>query len=193
MIVSFEGIDKSGKYTQSNMLADALHVKGHKIFWQSFPRKEITFELVNYIDGHIEGEKARDRLKQHTFTEDMHEFLLDTPLLEDSIFIFDRWIHSTLAHSEMLGIDAKPYIAGLPQPDIVFFMKLNPNDPRVESYFDKEQLELVNTIYGSYTIKGPHPLWYTLDASDRIMTNHNKILHIVEEHIKKFKYAEINT
>ena len=177
MIIAFEGLDKAGKHTQSRLLYDHLiGLHRYNSVYKPFPRYDYVTHVLQEIDNNFSGNQLA-RLRQHVYAEDMHEFIDDYEIYGETVFIFDRWVHSTLAFGTATGVNATPYVQNLPKPDYVIYMHIDPDNPRVESDYSHDVLESAQQSYYSM-FKTVETL--VVNSLDTIERNHAKIVKYIE-------------
>jgi len=131
-LIIFEGIDGSGKSTQSKMLTDKLILLGYDAV--------LTFEPTNreygqklrdsFFSGRLSPEEELD-----LFVKDRKEHVekeIKPALDANKIVVVDRYMYSSIAYQGALGIDPN-YIKNLHndfiiEPDLVFIFKSNVDD-----------------------------------------------------------------
>ena len=118
LFVVIEGVDGSGKGTQSKMLAERLRKEHYRTTLLSFPRYRETEggKLVGkYLDGQLRGmEDADPRVKALIFTLDRVESrpLLEAHLQVDDVVICDRYVLSNVAHQAAFWKGSERCLAG---------------------------------------------------------------------------------
>lgn len=144
-LIVIEGVDCSGKETQSKILAEKLEGLGYKVKLLSFPNySSPACGAVNmYLNGEF-GENANDINPYSSslfFAVDrlasFYKDWKDEYECEDTIFIADRYTASNWIHQASkfdTKIEAFRFInfsknlefnlCELPEPDMVFFLKL---------------------------------------------------------------------
>ena len=102
-LIAFEGTDRSGKETQSNLLYEYLSNKGYKCKKLSFPNydNESSLFLKNYLLGKYENYPLNEYSKSMLFALDRvlsfnYNDLVDMDNYD--FIIFDRWIGSNLIY-----------------------------------------------------------------------------------------------
>ena len=104
MLIAIEGIDGSGKGTQTRLLEQRLLDAGLGVSMFSFPRYEDTFfgqEIGNYLDGKFgELEAVHPKFSSLLYALDRYETApqIEEALAEGKIVICDRYIGSNIAH-----------------------------------------------------------------------------------------------
>ncbi len=143
MIIAFEGIDGSGKGTQANLFVDDLREKGLDVMLMSFPRYDLTdFGKVvkEYLRGAFGGiNQVHPKLASILFSLDRWQSKgeIESLLATRRIVVFDRYVHSNIAHQcakcERLedGFalaawidDVEHRVFRLPRPNIVIQLEL---------------------------------------------------------------------
>lgn len=144
-LIVFEGIDGSGKHTQSKELINTLKDMGKKSVLIHFPCYSETFfgkEVGNYLNG-VYGslEEIHPKLASMLYAGDRFEkknYLL-SELSKDTIIVCDRYVPSNIAHHAAKFPDSereefKKWIEnleynvyGLPRPELVLFLDMPPN------------------------------------------------------------------
>lgn len=130
VLINFEGVDGSGKRTQSRLLKDALLQRGFKVAVFSYP--DYGSEYGKRIKAFLEREVELSVEEQFLL------FLLDIVkdqgrvrgLLQDGwVVILDRYFLSTLAYQSASGFDyeaAKEVVKllNLTTPSLVFYLEV---------------------------------------------------------------------
>ena len=143
LIIVIEGIDGSGKETQSKLLKENLIRDNQKVIVQSFPnyQSEGCQPVKLYLKGAL-GEKATDvNAYQSSVLFAVDRFCtmrqLTQSLESNSIIIFDRYVSSNMLHQGGKIQDKKELekflkwldnfefnTMALPRPDIIFFLNM---------------------------------------------------------------------
>ena len=141
-LIAIEGIDGSGKGTQSRRLADALRGEGRRVALLSFPRYEETFfgaRIGDFLNGRFGSLEAVDPfLAALLFAGDRLEskpVLLDALANHDAV-VLDRYVASNVAHqgakrdgaerAELIRRIERVEFAlnALPRPDVTVWLDL---------------------------------------------------------------------
>lgn len=128
LFIVIEGLDQSGKKTQTNLLASRLRKAGYSVEMISFPdyTTPIGREIRKYLDG------KRD------FAPEIRQFLyvanrwerkndLENWLRKGKIVIADRYMQSNLAYGLVNGLDLQWMITleqGLPKADVTIVLDI---------------------------------------------------------------------
>ena len=103
-LIAIEGIDGSGKGTQSRLLVDALHAAGRRAALLSFPRYSETFfgaRIGDFLNGRFGSLEAVDPfLASLLFAGDRLESkpVLEAALAANDVVVLDRYVASNVAH-----------------------------------------------------------------------------------------------
>jgi len=142
MLVAIEGIDGSGKGTQSRRLASALERSGLRVRLLSFPRyQETAFgrQVGRFLDGRFGPlDQVHPLLVSLLFAGDRFESraVLQEAMDANDVVILDRYVASNVAHQtakvegeERLELRAwiehlEFTLYGLPRPDRVILLDL---------------------------------------------------------------------
>ncbi|WP_460097591.1 dTMP kinase [Pseudomonas sp. H3_C08] len=143
-IIAIEGIDGSGKNTQSNKILQGFLDNGFKCEKMSFPRYGETFfgrEVGRYLNGEFGSlESISPKLSAMLYAGDRHESRDDilSKIAGNGILICDRYVYSNVAHqSAKLSTEARDEISQwieelefkiykLPKPDLTIFLDVPP-------------------------------------------------------------------
>ena len=131
LFIVFEGLDRAGKSTQVNMLESFLKNMGKNTELMKFPdRSTLCGKIINDLlqDRTLNLE---DEAFHTLFCTNRWEKKLDIidKLKKGSNLVVDRYAYSGVAYSTAKGLDiswTKNGDVGLPRPDIVFYMDLDP-------------------------------------------------------------------
>lgn len=144
MIVAFEGLDGSGKGTQSQILSAKMSAKGIDNSLYSFPNYKGTnfgLEVGKYLNG---GFGALDEIPPQfpvmLYAMDRFEMKksIMTDINEGASIIFDRYVPSNIAHQAVKfpenqrktfadWVKRLEYnILEMPSPDVIIFLDVDP-------------------------------------------------------------------
>jgi len=144
-LIAIEGIDGSGKRTQVELLATALHEAGIEVYSTGFPQYDSWFgkmvgqflngELgsLDYVDPHFSALLyAGDRFEA--------KVAIETELHQGKVVLIDRYVGSNLAHQTARVAPEKRQdfrrwichleyeIYGLPREDRVIYLRVPPRE-----------------------------------------------------------------
>ncbi len=154
MLIAIEGIDGSGKGTQSRRLVETLKTQGWDVILFSFPRYTDTrfgAMVGEYLDGKF-GVDVHPKLSAILYALDRHESLaeLNAQLAVRDAIICDRFVPSNLAHqcAKLKGAEAQDLAKWLvevehghfniPVPDLVLCLDI-PVEYAVQLIAKKQQ------------------------------------------------------
>jgi len=172
MLIAFEGLDQSGKETQSRLLRERLERDGRRVQSLSFPEYHtpIGREIRQALDG------ARD------FTPDVMQLLyvanrlefkpqIDAWLAAGDAVVCDRYCASSIAYGEAQGLDPV-WLAeiqrSLPKATITVLLDIAPETAvrRKSKGRDKYEsdLGLLSRVRESYRRQAVAADWCRIDA-----------------------------
>ena len=172
-LISFEGIDASGKETQALMLTEYLIEKGYKVEFVSFPR--YSTPIGNTIRDALKGDIEISPEAHHMLYEvDRVDYMQRIKWLEDGgydFLILDRFTHSNIAFGVANNLSynwlniLQEYVR---KPDLVFLLDIPVEESvrRREGREDlfEEDLEFLNRARMTYTLLAKNdptmvPIW----------------------------------
>lgn len=191
VIIAFEGLDKSGKYSQSELLAEYLRNQGYKVVKSEFHRYDTpTGELIMKwlrkeweVDQHtIEMIMAADKQAQQSWFQKLEQQGVD-------YLILDRYLASQQAYAFANGVDLE-WILQLQKyvkkPDIEIYIDIDPEESmrrkgkhnggkndRYES--DRELLTRVREFYLTHPIHYQSQ-WIVVDGHKSMEEVHQEIV-----------------
>jgi len=146
-----EGLDRSGKSTQCDLLVRELREKyNHPSILYRFPNRSTSIgqTINNYLSS---KQDLSDKSIHLLFSANRWEF--ETAMLnhiqEGNILIVDRYCYSGVAYSSAKGLDLNWCISadrGLPRPDLVLFLDISLEDIKKRGEFGKERYEDTNFL-----------------------------------------------
>ena len=101
MLVVIEGMDGSGKATQTTLLCDKLRASGYAVDTMAFPQygKSHGAELVSkYLAGELGDTSPYAASMFYALDRAEHRAMLMTKLMANDVVICDRYVSSNLAH-----------------------------------------------------------------------------------------------
>ncbi|KAI5628318.1 thymidylate kinase [Silurus asotus] len=192
-LIVLEGVDKAGKTTQCKQLVHALQQSGRPAEMMRFPDR--TTQIGQLISCYLE---KKNNLEDHTvhllFSANRWEMvpLIKKKLDQGIILVVDRYAFSGVAFTS-----AKPGFTlewckqpdvGLPKPDLVMFLQLNPNVAAERGEFGTERYEtsvFQRTVQQRFEqlMKDTSVNWKVIDAARSIEEVHNDIKVLCENSI----------
>lgn len=171
-LLAFEGLDQSGKQTQSGRVADSLRARGQRVEFLTFP--EYTTAIGQEIGRVMQGERhyEADTL-QLLYIANRYEFrpTLEQWLAEGAVVICDRYLASSVAYGEAQGLDPAWVLdvqRGLPQPALTIVLDIAPETSlrRKQAARDKfeRDLPLLSRVRESYRRQAAQPGWVLIDG-----------------------------
>ncbi len=171
-VLAFEGLDQSGKQTQSGRVADSLRARGLRVEFLTFP--EYTTAIGQEIGRVMQGERhyEADTL-QLLYIANRYEFrpTMEQWLAEGAVVICDRYLASSVAYGEAQGLDPAWVLdiqRGLPQPALTIVLDIAPETSlrRKQAARDKfeRDLPLLSRVRESYRRQAAQPGWVLIDG-----------------------------
>jgi dTMP kinase len=171
-LIAFEGLDQSGKETQAARLRAQLQGAGHRVEALTFPDDEtpIGREIRTALAG---GRDWAPDVMQLLYIANRHERkpLIDAWLRAGATVVCDRYIASSIAYGEALGLDPawlRDVQRQLPQPDLTVLLDIAPETAlsRKETGRDRYErdLALLGRVRESYRRQARHPRWALVDG-----------------------------
>lgn len=151
LLFSFEGVDRSGKTTQSKKLQEQLQKDGLKVELIRFPDR--TTRTGKVIDRYLKGAKGEDDLDDRAihllFSANRWESAqrIRSLLESGTHVILDRYAHSGVAYTMAKGgislvWSCAPDV-GLPEPDRIFYLNVPVDVAEKRGGFGGERYEQI--------------------------------------------------
>ncbi|KAG7326377.1 hypothetical protein KOW79_009778 [Hemibagrus wyckioides] len=189
-LIVLEGVDKAGKTTQCKKLVYALQKNGRAAEMMRFPDR--TTQIGQLISSYLE---KKNNLEDHTihllFSANRWELvpLMKKKLEQGITLVVDRYAFSGVAFTS-----AKPDFSlewcknpdvGLPKPDLVMFLQLNPSVAAERGEFGTERYEtsaFQRSVQQRFEqlMKDPSVNWKVIDAARSIEVVHSDIKVLCE-------------
>jgi dTMP kinase len=177
-VIAFEGLDQSGKQTQSERLAAALASEGRRVEFLSFPEYHtpIGIEIGKALQGgrHYEADTL-----QLLYIANRYEFRprLDEWLAAGAIVICDRYLASSIAYGEAQGLDAAWLLdvqRHLPHPVLTILLDIPPEASLSRKQAARDRFErdlpLLSRVRASYRRQAAAPDWLLIDGQQQVDT-----------------------
>jgi dTMP kinase len=171
-LISFEGLDQSGKQTQAEGVRDEVISRGRECRLLSFP--DYTTPIGSEIGRALHGERDYGAdVMQLLYVANRHEQRAEMIrlLAEGVVLVCDRYIASSIAYGEAQGLDPA-WLADiqrfLPRPDLTILLDIAPETAvrRKASGRDRYErdLQLLSRVRDSYRRQAAGPGWLRLDG-----------------------------
>lgn len=191
LFVVFEGIDRCGKSTQSQLLYDSIQDDGEVCSLSPFPNR---FSLPgSMITSYLSADKKlyeplHTRSLQLIFAADRWQ---GSDHIRDQLshgvhVICDRYSYSGICYGKANGLESDFCYSleeGLPEPDAVFYLSMDPKEaPKRNGYgkgiYDKEDFQqVVSKEYDEMAKKRPD-IWFKIDTT-------NKTKEVIHKEIRR--------
>jgi len=173
LLIAFEGLDQSGKQTQTELLRDRVVGAGRLVRLLSFPAYDtaIGAEIGRALQG--DRDYGAD-VMQLLYVANRYEWKpqIQRELERGTVLICDRYLASSIAYGEAQGLDAAwltDIQKFLPQPDLTFLLDINPATAARRKTVDRDKYErdmaLLERVRRSY-VRQAAAGWSTI-AADR--------------------------
>jgi len=174
-LIVFEGLDQSGKQTQSELLRDALSSDGRSVQLLSFPDYDTA--IGDEIRRALRGERdyAADVMQLlYVANRYEHRAAIERGLEQGVTFVCDRYLASSVAYGEAQGLDPlwlQAIQQFLPVPDMTVLLDIAPERAAARKIADRDKYErdlaLLGRVRQSY-LRQSASGWVVLDgAGDR--------------------------
>src|SRR5262245_15460455 len=171
-LIAFEGLDQSGKQTQAELLRDRLKGAGHKARLVSFPDygTSIGEEIARALAG--ERDYGPD-VMQLLYVANRYERKPDLQRWLDGglILVCDRYMASSIAYGEALGLDAAWLMdiqKYLPEPSLTIVLDIAPETAVGRKAVDRDRYErdlaMQARVRESYRRQSRQQNWVQLDG-----------------------------
>ena len=136
LFITFEGIDGSGKSTQSRLLADTLTAEGHDVIHTHEPGSSPGAEEIRalVLEGDPDRWSAQTELLLFTAARRDHlERLINPSLAAGKIVICDRFVDSSRMYQGSRSGDLRAMVDALHdlmigrEPDLTFIIDMDPD------------------------------------------------------------------
>lgn len=199
LFIVFEGLDRSGKSTQCSLLRDALKQKNHSVcedIWRFPDRQTPIGKMISaYLSGATEGARVDDHALHLLFSANRWEKIasLEPILASGTHIVADRYAFSGVAYS--VGAKALDWTwsleadRGLPAPDLVIFLDIDPNLAAKRGQYGQEiyeKLSIQQAVADAFRKVAdlvPSERWKRIAVEETMTMEeiHRKVLDAVDE------------
>lgn len=201
MLITFEGIDGSGKSTQISLLRDYLLEEGHEVQVFREPGGTDVSEMIRgmLLNPDLEIDPVTELL---LFSSARSQLVAEKvrPLLDKNVIvILDRFYDSTTAY-QGFGRKSMP-LEQIKQinkaathnlvPDFTFYLRLSPEEARERTKtFQKDRMERAGNTFFTRVFEGFEHLaetesrFKTINAERDIDSIHNNIVKVLKPSLK---------
>jgi len=195
LFIVFEGIDGTGKSTQSKQLAETLSNLGYTVHHDREPSDNHYGAIVRSSaeTGRMSPEKE---LEYFHLDRKMHvEELINPAKQAGEVVVLDRYYFSTMAYQGQRGFDPQKLRieneAFAPQPDLLFILDL-PVEVSLERIGGRgdtanafEQADALQFCRDIFLGVADEPFSHVIDCQQSIEQVQQNILDICQAHIKQ--------
>lgn len=201
MLITFEGIDGSGKSTQISLLRDHLKKIGHEVQVFREPGGTDVSEMIRgmLLNPELEIDPVTELL---LFSSARSQLVAEKvlPLLDNNVIvILDRFYDSTTAYQgfgrKSMPLEQIKQINAVAThnliPDITFYLRLSLEEAHERTKtFDKDRMERAGDTFFSQVFEGfehlakTEPRFKTIDAERDIDSIHKEIVQILTPSLK---------
>jgi len=167
VLIAFEGLDQSGKQTQTEALAGALTAAGSTCERLSFPDYETAIGTELHRALHGQRDYPAD-VMQLLYVANRYETRprIDAWLTAGRTVVCDRYTASSIAYGEAQGLDAR-WLADiqkfLPPPDLTILLDIEPKVAVERKASDRDRYErdlgLLTRVRDSYRTQAADARW----------------------------------
>ncbi|KAK1071508.1 Thymidylate kinase [Friedmanniomyces endolithicus] len=205
-LIAFEGLDRSGKSTQCQLLADHLRSQGHTVSNMRFPNRTTPIGLM--INSYLAGQtQAEDHVIHLLFSANRWESAAEIERLiaAGTTVVVDRYYYSGIVYSAAKRVDGmdlkwcrQPEV-GLPRPDVCVFLDVDTEVARRRGGFGEERYEnaemqrRVRELFAELQARGRHEGddIVEVDAGMEVEEVQNRIWRVVDGVVNKMAAEEM--
>ncbi len=182
MIFSFEGLDASGKNTQSNLLYESLLKKRIRCEYLSFP--DYSTKIGQEIRAFLTGKREYGIETRHVlYCANRYEHIekIKKWITEQKVVIVNRYCESNIAYGAASGLSIE-WLTSLesvmPQADYVFLLKINPEvttarKPKRDRF--EANIEYLRRVADVYLTLAESRNWIVIDGNRAVSDVHAEI------------------
>ncbi|GJP37990.1 hypothetical protein CLOM_g22433 [Closterium sp. NIES-68] len=197
-LIVLEGLDRSGKSSQAARLVAHLESRDlGPVKAMRFPDR--STRIGRQIDAYLrETKEIDDRRIHELFAANRFEKKeeMEAQLAEGTSLVVDRYSFSGIAYSAAKGLDVhwcKSSEVGLPAPDIVIYLDINPQHAAERGGYGGERYEKVEfqqrVAQHFYALKDD--TWTVVDASLPLEDVATEVCKLAESIVRRCKGGEL--
>ncbi|KAI4197016.1 MAG: hypothetical protein LQ348_002203 [Seirophora lacunosa] len=193
-LIVIEGLDRAGKSTQCEKLAQALEQQGRSVKHMRFPNRNSSIgqSISSYLKGDSQQE---DHVIHLLFSANRWEAAsqIREDVAKGVTILIDRYYYSGIVYSAAknrrdLSLDwaIQPEV-GLPKPDLCIFLDISPSDAAARGGFGSERYEMremqerVRALFRNFLSRPEHGEMVPVNAGGTIEKVHNTMLQLANE------------
>jgi len=188
LFIVIEGIDGTGKSTQSKLLKSALEAAGHSVTLDFEPSNGPYGKMLrdSAITGRLSPQEELDLF--HKDRRQHVDELILPELKKGNIVILDRYYYSTMAYQGQRGFDRAEIRATneafAPKPDLLFILDLPVEialeriGVRGDTANEFEKQDALQYCRDTYLSVSDEPYAHIISSDDTIASIHSKMLEI---------------
>ncbi len=187
-LIAFEGVDQSGKETQSRRLRTYLESAGWTVVSLAFPC--YTTPIASEISEALQGRRQYSAdVLQLLFIANRYEYRerLGEWIDQGAIVLCDRYLASSVAYGEAQGLDQAWLIETqrhLPQPLLTLLIDIAPETAVTRKATGRDRFErdlaLLSRVRANYVALAKHPGWHRIDGERPIDDVATDIRHVID-------------
>ncbi len=188
MLIAFEGLDQSGKETQTRLLRDRVRATGLKARVVSFP--DYGTAIGEEIALALQGERDYGaEVMQLLYIANRYERRPDLDRWQQAgiTLVCDRYIASSVAYGEAQGLDAgwlTDLQRFLPQPDLTVLLDIAPETALTRKTTGRDRYEtdlaMQTRVRQSYLRQVKQSGWLRVDGQQAVSDVASAIAEAVE-------------
>jgi dTMP kinase len=171
-LISFEGLDQSGKQTQAERLLEALRERSDRAHFLSFPDYDTAIGAE--IGRALRGDRDYDPdVMQLLYVANRYEYrrTIEGWLRAGGNVVCDRYLASSIAYGEAQGVDAewlRTIQKHLPQPSLTVLLDIPPEASLARKQRERDRyeqdLQLLGRVRESYVRQAMQGDWLRIDG-----------------------------
>ncbi len=172
-LISFEGLDQSGKQTQAERLLAAVRDSGRTAHFLSFPDYDTSIGAE--IGRALRGDRDYPAdVMQLLYIANRYEYRgrIEEWLTSGGVVVCDRYLASSIAYGEAQALDSdwlRVIQVHLPQPSLTVLLDIPPTASLARKQRDRDRyeqdLQMLGRVRDSYLRQASQPQWVRIDGA----------------------------